>query len=156
VLTEEVIQQRTRAGELSPNDLHYKLKGRKWRFVFPLRSSKPSQTCPKCLRNKKKRIDVRTHNSSKVWVYSRSRRRQSGSHDSFWANLYVWNELSSDVEPQALSTKERKNCGLMKQSGSEEASKNNRSVDGNFQKPQSSARRQGRGSSFDIQRLSAS
>lgn len=100
--------------------IKYKLEEGEGVFVdVPTKTVKPSQTCPKCLHQEKKDLDIRTHNCQKCG-YVQDRDLAAAEVMILWATnsgVFGTNILSRGVSSSTSSTKERKNCGSMKQLG---------------------------------------
>lgn len=120
--------------------IKYKLEEGNGVFVdVPTKIVKPSQTCPKCLHQEKKELDVRTHNCQKC-RYIQDRDLAAAEVMILWATnsgAFGTSVLSRRATSSTSQTKERKHCGSMKQLGAKKRQKHH-PVDGNSETPSSS------------------
>ena len=106
--------------------IKYKLEEGDGVFVeVPTKKVKPSQTCPKCLHQQKKELDERTHNCSKCG-YIQDRDLAAAEVMILWATnsgAFGTSALRRGANSSTASTKERKNCGSMRQLGAKKRQK---------------------------------
>jgi putative transposase len=125
--------------------IRYKLEEGGGIFVeVPTKTVKPSQTCPKCLNQEKKELNIRTHICQKCG-YIQDRDLAAAELMILWATnsgAFGTSVLGRGASSSTSSTKERKNCGSMKQLGAKKRQKH-RSVDGNSETPSSAEGRTG-------------
>ncbi len=100
--------------------IKYKLEEGDGVFVeVPTKKVKPSQTCPKCLHQQKKELDERIHNCSNC-RYVQDRDLAAAEVMILWATnsgAFGTSVLTRRANGSTTSTKERKNCGSMRQLG---------------------------------------
>ncbi len=100
--------------------IKYKLEEGGGVFVeVPTRTVKPSQRCPKCLDVKPKTLDIRIHHCQ-VCNYIQDRDLASAEVMLLWATNsggFGTSLLRRGATSSTSKTKERKNCGSMKQLG---------------------------------------
>ncbi len=124
--------------------IKYKLEEGGGVFVdVPTKKVKPSQTCPKCLNQQKKELSERVHCCSEC-SYTQYRDLAAAEVMILWATnsgAFGTSVLTRGVSSSTSKTKERKNCGSLKQLGVKKREKRHL-VDGNSETP-SRAFRQG-------------
>ena len=122
--------------------IQYKLEEGGGVFVdVPTKKVKPSQTCPKCLHQRKKELVERVHNCEKCG-YTQDRDLASAEVMILWATnsgVFGTNILRCGASSSTKSTKERKNCGSMRQLGAKKRQKHH-SADGDSETPSSRSR----------------
>ena len=106
--------------------IKYKLEEGEGVFVeVPTRTVKPSQTCPKCLHQQKKELDERTHNCLECG-YIQDRDLAAAEVMVLWATnsgAFGTSALTRGASSSTAKTKERKNCGSMRQLGAKKREK---------------------------------
>lgn len=119
--------------------IKYKLAEGNGVFVeVPTKTVKPSQTCPRCLHQQKKEHDERTHNCQKC-SYIQDRDLAAAEVMILWAKnsgAFGTSVLTRGASSSTASTKERKNCGSMRQLGARKREKRHL-VDGDSETPSS-------------------
>ena len=122
--------------------IKYKLAEGNGIFVeVPTRIVKPSQTCPKCLHQHKKELDERTHNCHKCG-YTQDRDLAAAEVMILWATnsgAFGTSVLTRGVSSSTVKTKERKDCGSMRQLGALKREKRHL-ADGGSETPSSRSR----------------
>lgn len=122
--------------------IKYKLEEGEGVFVeVPTKIVKPSQTCPKCLHQQKKELDVRTHNCPQCG-YIQDRDLAAAEVMILWATnsgAFGTSVHRRGASGSTSSAKERKHCGSMKQLGALKRQKH-LSTDGNSETPSSQSR----------------
>lgn len=125
--------------------IKYKLEEGNGVFVeVPTNTVKPSQTCPKCLHQQKKRLDERTHNCQKC-DYVQDRDLAAAEVMILWATnsgAFGTSALTRGASSSTAKTKERKNCGSMRQLGAKKREKHH-PTDGSSGTPPSTESRAG-------------
>ncbi len=128
--------------------IKYKLEEGGGIFVeVPTKIVKPSQTCPKCLYQKKKELSERIHFCQEC-KYIQDRDLASAEVMLLWAKnsaVFGTSAVRRGASSSTKSTKERKSCGSMRQLGAKKRQKS-LSADGASETP--STRNAGRGSSY--------
>lgn len=111
--------------------IKYKLEEGNGVFVeVPTKTVKPSQTCPKCLHQQKKELSERVHCCQKC-NYIQDRDLASAEVMVLWATnsgAFGTSVLSRGASSSTSPTKERKNCGAMKQLGAAKRQKHQPTV----------------------------
>lgn len=122
--------------------IKYKLEESDGIFVeVPTKKVKPSQTCPKCLHQKKKELDERTHNCQKCG-YIQDRDLAAASVMILWATnsgAFGTSVLRRGASSSTSIPKERKHCGGMRQLGAVKRQKHHL-ADGDSETPSSRSR----------------
>lgn len=130
--------------------IKYKLDEGEGVFVdVPTKTVRPSQTCPKCLHQEKKELDIRTHNCQKCG-YIQDRDLAAAQVMILWATnsgAFGTSALRRGASSSTSSTKERKHCGSMKQLGAKKRQKHC-STGGDSETPHCLRVSVGRGSSY--------
>jgi putative transposase len=122
--------------------IKYKLEEGGGVFVeVPTKTVKPSQTCPRCLHQKKKELSERIHLCLEC-KYTTDRDLASAEVMLLWATgsgAFGTSVLRRGANGSTSQTKERKNCGSMKQLGAMKRQKS-LSADGHSETPSSRSR----------------
>lgn len=122
--------------------IKYKLEEGGGVFVdVPTKKVKPSQTCPKCLNQQKKELSERVHCCQKCG-YTTDRDLAAAEVMILWATnsgAFGTSVLRRGASSSTKSTKERKNCGSMRQLGAKKRQKHH-SADGDSETPSSRSR----------------
>lgn len=125
--------------------IKYKLAEGNGIFVeVPTKKIKPSQTCPRCLHQQKKELDERTHNCRECG-YIQDRDLAAAEVMILWATnsgAFGTSVLTRGVSSSTSKTKERKNCGSLKQLGAMKREKRHL-ADGDSETPSSPSGRVG-------------
>jgi len=129
-------------GECAPSAIKYKLEEGLGIFVeVPTKTVKPSQTCPKCLHQRKKELDERIHSCQKC-SYVQDRDLAAAEVMILWATksaAFGTSAVTRRANGSTVSTKERKNCGSMRQLGAKKREKHHL-ADGTSETPSSRSR----------------
>jgi len=122
--------------------IKYKLEEGGGIFVeIPTKTVKPSQNCPKCLHQKKKELSERIHLCQEC-KYTQDRDLASAEVMLLWAinsAAFGTSAVRRGASSSTKSTKERKNCGSMRQLEAKKRQKHH-SAGGNSETPPSRSR----------------